>query len=51
MRKNTLYIAKPIFSEKLQNCDAEATFPPIKKIGITTGGKELREKSCRELYA
>lgn len=33
--KNTLYIAEPIFSEKLQKYDPESSFPPIKKIGIT----------------
>lgn len=42
--QNTLYIAEPIFSEKLQKCDPEASFPPIKKIGITTGHTDRREK-------
>lgn len=41
---NTLYIAEPIFSEKLQRFDAEAAFPPIKKIGITTDIPDRREK-------
>lgn len=42
--QNTLYIAEPIFSEKLQRFDSEASFPPIKKIGITTGHPERRER-------
>lgn len=42
--KNTLYIAEPIFSEKLQKYDLESSFPPIKKIGITTDHPERREK-------
>ena len=42
--KNTLYIAEPIFSEKLQKYDPESSFPPIKKIGITTDHPERREK-------
>lgn len=41
--KNTIYIAEPIFSEKLQKYD-ESSFPPIKKIGITTNHPERREK-------
>ncbi len=42
--QNTLYIAEPIFSEKLQSFAPEASFPPIKKIGITTDHPERREK-------
>ncbi|GAB2198968.1 hypothetical protein [Sessilibacter sp. MAH4] len=42
--QNTLYIAEPIFSEKLQKYDNEMSFPPIKKIGITSGLPERREK-------
>ena len=42
--KNTLYIAEPIFSEKLQKFDPDSSFPPIKKIGITTDHPERREK-------
>ena len=42
--QNTIYIAEPIFSEKLQKIDSEASFPPIKKIGITTDYPERREK-------
>jgi len=42
--QNTLYIAEPIFSEKLQSFDPEASFPPIKKIGITTDLPQRREK-------
>lgn len=42
--QNTLYIAEPIFSEKLQKFDPESSFPPIKKIGITTDHPERREK-------
>lgn len=42
--KNTLYIAEPIFSEKLQKYDPESSFPPIKKIGITTDHPKRREK-------
>lgn len=41
---NTLYIAEPIFSENLQRFDSDTLFPPIKKIGITTGHPERREK-------
>jgi len=41
---NTLYIAEPIFSEKLQSYGADISFPPIKKIGITTDHPERREK-------
>lgn len=44
MSQNTLYIAEPIFSEKLQKFDSESAFPPIKKIGITTDHPERREK-------
>jgi len=42
--QNTLYIAEPIFSEQLQKYDSNASFPPIKKIGITTDHPEKREK-------
>ncbi len=42
--QNTLYIAEPIFSEKLQRYDLESIFPPIKKIGITTDHPKRREK-------
>jgi hypothetical protein len=42
--QNTLYIAVPLFSEKLQRFDGEASFPPIKKIGITTDHPERRER-------
>ena len=42
--QNTLYIAEPIYSEKLQKFDSESSFPPIKKIGITTDHPERREK-------
>lgn len=42
--QNTLYIAEPIFSEKLQKFDSEMAFPPVKKIGITTNHPERREK-------
>ena len=42
--QNTLYIAEPIFSEKLQKFDPESSFPPIKKIGITTDHPERRER-------
>lgn len=41
---NILYIAEPIFSEKLQSYGSEISFPPIKKIGITTDHPERREK-------
>jgi hypothetical protein len=41
---NTLYIAEPVFSEKLQRFDSEASFPPIKKIGVTTDLPNRREK-------
>lgn len=41
---NTIYIAEPIFSEKLQKCDGEASFPPIRKIGVTTDLPDQREK-------
>lgn len=44
MNQNTLYIAEPIFSERLQKFDSEAAFPPIKKIGITTDLPNRREK-------
>ncbi len=44
MSQNTVYIAEPIFSEKLQRFDSETSFPPIKKIGITTDHPERREK-------
>jgi len=42
--QNTIYIAEPIFSAKLQRFDSNASFPPIKKIGITTDDPERREK-------
>ena len=42
--QNTLYIAEPIFSEKLQKFDSETLFPPVKKIGITTDHPERRER-------
>ena len=44
MSQNTLYIAEPIFSEKLQRFDTDTSFPPIKKIGITTNHPEQRER-------
>lgn len=44
MTQNTLYIAEPLFSEKLQRFDSESAFPPIKKIGVTTDHPERREK-------
>lgn len=44
MSQNTLYIAEPIFSEKLQKFDSDSAFPPIKKIGITTDHPERRER-------
>lgn len=44
IRQNTLYIAEPIFSEKLQKFDSENSFPPVKKIGITTDHPERRER-------
>lgn len=44
MSQNTLYIAEPLFSEKLQRFDSESAFPPIKKIGVTTDHPERREK-------
>jgi len=42
--QNTLYVAEPIFSEKLQIFAPDASFPPVKKIGITTDSPERREK-------
>lgn len=42
--QNTIYIAELIYSEKLQKYDSEISFPPIKKIGITTDHPERREK-------
>ena len=42
--QNTLYIAEPIFSEKLQRFDVNLSFPPIKKIGVTTDHPERRER-------
>ncbi len=42
--QNTIYIAEPLFSEKLQKFDSETSFPPIKKIGITTDHPERRER-------
>lgn len=43
-KQNTLYIAEPIFSELLQKYDSDTTFPPVKKIGITTDHPERRER-------
>ena len=42
--QNTLYIAEPIFSEKLQKFDSDSSFPPVKKIGITTNSSDRRER-------
>jgi hypothetical protein len=42
--KNTLYIAEPIFFEKLQKYDSDTSFPPVKKIGITTDSPDRRER-------
>lgn len=42
--QNTIYIAEPIFSENLQKFDTDSSFPPIKKIGITTDHPKKREK-------
>ena len=42
--QNTLYIAEPIFSEKLQKFDSDSSFPPVKKIGITTNSPDMRER-------
>ena len=42
--QNTLYIAEPIFSETLQKYGKDISFPPIKKIGITTNHPQRREK-------
>lgn len=42
--QDTLYIAEPLFSAKLLEFDSEASFPSIKKIGITTGAPQKREK-------
>lgn len=42
--QNTLYIAEPIFSETLQKYGNDISFPPIKKIGITTNHPQKREK-------
>ena len=42
--QNTLYIAEPIFSEKLLRFDKNASFPPIKKVGMTTDSPEQRQK-------
>lgn len=42
--QNTIYIAEPIYSEKLQKFDSEASFPPIKKIGITRDHPGRRER-------
>lgn len=44
MSNNTIYIAEPFFSERLQKFDNETSFPPIKKIGITTGLPDRRER-------
>lgn len=43
-KQNTVYIAEPIFSDKLQEFDSDCSFPPIKKIGITTDFPERRER-------
>ena len=37
-------MAEPLFSEKLQSYGADISFPPIKKIGITTNHPERRER-------
>ena len=42
--QNTLYIAEPVFSKKLQKYLTDSSFPPIKKIGITTDHPEKRER-------
>lgn len=42
--QNTLYIAEPIFSERLQKFDTDSSFPPVKKIGITTNLPDRRER-------
>jgi len=42
--QNTLYIAEPLFSQRLLDFDREASFPPVKKIGITTGEPQKRER-------
>ena len=42
--QDTLYIAEPLFSARLLDFYAEADFPSIKKIGITTGEPTKREK-------
>ncbi|TDX23710.1 Meiotically Up-regulated Gene 113 (MUG113) protein [Modicisalibacter xianhensis] len=44
MSQDTLYLAEPMFSETLQRFDSDTVFPPIKKIGITTGMPQRREK-------
>lgn len=44
MAQNTIYIAEPIFSEMLQRFDSEASFPPVKKIGVTTDHPGRRER-------
>ncbi|QOR39061.1 GIY-YIG nuclease family protein [Billgrantia diversa] len=44
MPQNTLYLAEPMFSEKLQRFESDTVFPPIKKIGITSGMPQRREK-------
>lgn len=43
-KQNTIYIAEPIFSENLQKYDPEISFPPIKKIGVTTDHPKRRER-------
>lgn len=43
-KQNILYIAEPLFSASLLKVDSEISFPPIKKIGITTGNPGRREK-------
>ena len=42
--QNTLYIAEPIFSEKLQKFISDSSFQPVKKIGITTDSPDQRER-------
>ena len=41
---NTICIAEPVYSDKLQKFDSDASFPLVKKIGITTGHPDRREK-------
>jgi len=42
--QNTIYIAEPILSENLQKYDTDSSFPPIKKIGVTTDHPSKRER-------